>query len=185
LGRVRCRIQNNNSYIIEKLEPTVLEEVKLHGEEQERSVIFAYLSLMLTHLSLGDHTRVQFYLRRLFKSKSMGQAFNFFYETIDMISHYESGDHDILQNLLTSKKRKIRREPNFGTPFYREILHFFSQLLDGTDPEVCVSQLKSNADKNTDDGLLRLMNYFLLEDWMNAMLENKTYGEYVSTASKG
>ena len=33
------RIQNNNSYIIEKLEPTVLEEVKLHGEEQERSVI--------------------------------------------------------------------------------------------------------------------------------------------------
>ena len=86
---------------------------------------------------------------------------------------------------MTSKKKKIRREPNFGTPFYREILHFFSQLLDGTDPEVCVSQLKSNADKNTDDGLLRLMNYFLLEDWMNAMLENKTYGEYVSTVSKG
>ena len=179
------RKKQNHYYIINELEPAVLRDVKLYGEEQERSVVFSYLSLMMTYLSIGDHTQVQFYLRRLFKNKGMGKAFNYFYETIDMMSHFESGDFDILQNLLTSKKRKIKREPSYGTPFYKEILKFFSKILDkNNDTSEQASKLIKIAKNHPSDDYLRLMQYFLFEDWTNALLEGKTYSEYVNPQKK-
>jgi len=177
--------QKNYSYIVNDLEPVILETVNLYGDEQERSVVFSYLSLMRTHLSIGNHTQVQYYLRRLFKKKGIGKAFNYFYETIDLISHFESKDFDILQNLLTAKKRKIKREPKYGTPFYKEILKFFSNIL---DPKKNVKEqvvtLKKIASEHPDDDYLRLMQYFLFEDWMNALSEGKTYSEYVNPDQK-
>ena len=179
------RKKQNHYYIINELEPIVLKDVNLYGEEQERSVVLSYLSLMMTYLSLGNHTQVQFYLRRLFKNKGMDKAFNYFYETIDMISHFESRDFDILQNLLTSKKRKIKREPSYGTPFYKEILKFFSQILDSNnDIKEEANKLIKIANNHSNDDYLRLMQYFLFEDWTNALLEGKTYSEYVNPPEK-
>ncbi len=179
------RKQKNHYYIINQLEPAVLKDVNLYGEEQERSVVFSYLSLMMTYLSVGNHTQVQFYLRRLFKNKGMGKAFNYFYETVDMISHFETGDFDILQNLLTSKKRKIKREPKYGTPFYKEVLQFFSKILDTkNDINELVNNLIKNTNNHPNDDYLRLMQYFLFEDWTNALSERKTYSEYVNPQKK-
>lgn len=175
------RKQKNFEFIVDELEPIVLKEIDTYGEEQERSVVYSYLSLMITYLALGNHTKVQFYLRRLFKSKSMGKTFNYFYETVDMISHYESGDVDILRNLLISKKRKIKRDAKYGTPFFVDILEFFTDLVEPeNDITKSVETLKTKADNNTEDHLSRLTRYFLFDDWMDALLENKTYGEYIN-----
>ncbi|MEM6967003.1 MAG: hypothetical protein AAF573_19735 [Bacteroidota bacterium] len=165
--------QQNFTFIVGELEPTVLKEITTHGAHQQRSVIYSYIWLAITHLALGSHTQVQFYLRRLFKNKRMGEAFNYFYETVDMISHYESGDIDILKNLLTSKKRKIKRDANYGTPFFVKLLDFFTDLVEQkNDKAKSVKLLEASADN--DDGLFRLMRYFLLEDWMKTLLEKKT-----------
>ena len=174
------RRQKQYNYIIENLEPLVLEEVKKFGKQNERSVIYFYNSLMMTYLALGNHTKVQFYLRRLFNNKDIEKTFTYFYETVDMISHYESGDIDILQNLLSSKKRKIKREPRYGTPFFKEILSFFSKLLnDKKDNIKSIAHLRDESVTHSDDEYLRLLKYFLFDDWIDGLSVNRTYSEQI------
>lgn len=172
--------QKNFNHIIQKLEPLVLEEVEKYSEEQDKSVVYAFLSLLITHLSVGNHSKVQFYLRRLFRNNKMGEEFTYFFETVNMISHYESGDFDLLQNLLTSKKRKLKREPDFGTPFFKEVLKFFAQLLKPKNElKEKITQLRKKAKKSSGDNYLYLMEYFILEDWLGGLEEQKTYSEFV------
>jgi len=176
------RRQKQYNYIIEELEPLVLDEVDKFGKQNERSVVYFYNSLMMTYLALGNHTKVQFYLRRLFNNKGIGKPFTYFYETVDMISHYESNDVDILQNLLSSKKRKIKREPKYGTPFFKEILAFFSNLLnDKKDNIKSIAHLKNESTIQSDDEYLRLLKYFLFDDWIDGLSLNRTYSEQIQT----
>lgn len=176
------RRQKQYNYIVENLEPLVLEEVEKYGKQNERSVVYFYNSLMMTYLALGNHTKVQFYLRRLFNNKGIGKTFTYFYETIDMISHYESGDIDILQNLLSSKKRKIKREPRYGTPFFKEILSFFSKLLnDKKDNIKSIAHLRDESAIHSDDEYLRLLKYFLFDDWIEGLSVNRTYSEHIQS----
>lgn len=172
--------KQNFNFIIDKLEPTTLKLVEKYGETEERSVVYSYISLMMTYLSVGNHTKVQFYLRRLFQIKGLENSYNYFFETIDMISHFESGDIDILQNLLTSKKRKLKREPKYGTPFFNELLRFFSELIDhNNDIATSINRLKNKASESSDDEFLRLSKYFFLEDWINAVAAKKTFAQQI------
>lgn len=176
------RKQKNFTTIINDLEPEILNLIKLYGIGEERSIVYSSISLMLTYLSLEDHSKVQFYLRRLFKSPIENGTLNYFFEVINMISHYETGDTYILQNLLTSKKRKLKRNSSYGTPFYKEILHFFSQLLDPKiDMTKKVKQLRSKAKFHAEDNFVGLIQYFIFDDWMKALLHQKTYGEYIQS----
>lgn len=175
------RKKRNYKKVIKDLESVVLNQISLHGKNQKQSVVYAYISLMITHFALGNYIKVQFYLRRLFKIKVMGKAFHYLYETIDMISHYESGDIDILRNLLTSKKRKIKRDSNYGTPFFKILLDFFSKLIEeDKDIPQLVKELKKHAKHHAEDNFSHLMHYFIFEDWINALLVGKTYSEHVS-----
>ncbi len=181
LELIRHRKQKNFKLIVNELEPEVLNLIELYGIGEERTIIFSSISLMMTYLALENHSKVQFYLRRLFQSPMDSDTFNYFFETVNMISHYETGDFDILQNLLTSRKRKFKRNSAYGTPFYKEVLNFFSQLLDPkNDLAKSVKQLQSKVKLYPEDNFVGLIQYFLLDDWMKALLANKTYGEFIS-----
>ncbi|MFK7772308.1 MAG: hypothetical protein AB8F94_09215 [Saprospiraceae bacterium] len=177
----RHRKQKNFTTIINEIEPEVLKLIELYGIGKEESIIFSSISLMMTYLSLEDHSKVQFYLRRLFKYPIKSDTLNYFFEIVNMISHYETGDFDTLQNLLISKKRKIKRNPSYGTPFYKEILKFFSQILDPkNNVKKCVKQLRGKVKIYPEDNFVDLIQYFLFDDWMKALLDNKTYGGYIN-----
>ena len=175
------RKQKNFATIVNELEPDILNLIKLYGIGEERSIIYSSISLMLTYLSLENHSKVQFYLRRLFKSPIENGILNYFFEIVNMISHYETGDFDILQNLLVSKKRKIKRNSSYGTPFYKEVLNLFSQLLDPkNDTAKSVKQLQHKVKLYPEDNFVGLIQYFIFDDWMKALLAKKTYGEYIN-----
>ena len=176
------RKQKNFATIVNELEPDILNLIKLYGIGEERSIIYSSISLMLTYLSLENHSKVQFYLRRLFKSPIENGILNYFFEIVNMISHYETGDFDILQNLLVSKKRKIKRNSSYGTPFYKEVLNLFSQLLDPkNDTAKSVKQLQHKVKLYPEDNFVGLIQYFIFDDWMKALLAKKTYGEYIQS----
>ena len=178
------RQQKNFTIIVNKLEPEVLELIELYRIGEEPSIIFSSISLMMTYLSLENHAKVQFYLRRLFKYHTESETFKNFFEIVNMISHYETGDHDILQNLLTSRKRKLKRDSSYGTPFYKEMLNFFSQLVDPkNDLTKSVKQLQGKVNLYQDDNFVGLIQYFLFDDWMKALLTSKTYGEYIRSTT--
>jgi len=180
LGLARHHKQKNFSTIVKDIEPHVLNQIEEHGIGKEQSIIYSSTSLMIANLALENHTKVQFYLRRLFASSFDNDSFNYFFEIVNMISHYETKDFDILQNLLTSKKRKIKRNSSYGTPFFKEMLTFFSQLLDSkNDVGKSVKQLQSKVKFYPEDNFVGLIQYFIFDDWMKALKEEKTYGEYV------
>ena len=182
LELARHRKQKNFTTIIDEVEPEILNLIELYGTGEEQSIIFSSTSLMMTYLSLENHSKVQFYLKRLFKYPFKSAPFNYYFEIINMISHYETGDFDTLQNLLTSKKRKLKRDSSYGTPFYQEVLKLFSQLLDPkNDVTKCVKQLQDKVNLYPEDNFLELIQYFLFDDWMKALLANKTYGEYIQS----
>ncbi len=174
------RKQKNFTTIVNELEPDILNLIKLYGIGEERSIIYSSISLMLTYLCLENHSKVQFYLRRLFTSPIENGILNYFFEIVNMITHYETKDFDTLQNLLVSKKRKIKRNPSYGTPFYKEVLNLFPQLLDPkNDIRKSVKQLKSKAKLYPEDNFVGLFQYYIFDDWMKALLARKTYGEYI------
>ncbi|MFK8005144.1 MAG: hypothetical protein AB8H03_02185 [Saprospiraceae bacterium] len=175
------RKQKNFTTIINKLEPEVLKLIELYGIAEERSAVLSSTSLMMTHLSLGNHRKVQFYLKRLFKSSIEGDILKYYFEIVNMICHFETRDFDILQNLLSSKKRKIKRNPSYGTPFYKEVLNFFSQLLDPKNDQVkIVNQLQAKIKLYPEDSFVGVIQYFIFDNWMKALLAKKTYSKYIN-----
>lgn len=176
----RHRKQKNYTTIINKIEPEVLKQIDLYGINEDQSILFSSISLMVTYLSINDHSKVQFYLKRLFNNPIKSKSFNYFFEFINLISLYETGDYHILQNTLIAKKRKLKRDSSYGTPFYIEILNFFPQLLDQKDDlTTSINQLQNKVKHYPEDNFLDLIQYFLFDDWMEALLTKKTYSEYI------
>ena len=61
-------LKNDFKTIENVLEPLALEHIKTLDNPQSRGVTRTHLSLALTALAIGNQTKVQFYLRRLFES---------------------------------------------------------------------------------------------------------------------
>ena len=44
-----------------------------------------------------------------------------------------------------------------------------------------VKQLRSKAKLHAEDNFVGLIQYFIFDDWMKALLNQKTYGEYIQS----
>lgn len=164
------------------LEPLALEHIKTLKNSEGRGVTRTYLSLALVALATGNQTKVQFYLRRLFESgKKMDDSFSYFFEVVNFISHYESNDIEILKNLLISKKRKMKRNPKFGSPFFKEIVKLFSELIEiDADKKTAIRNFEQQFQHCETDGLFILMKHFILCNWVNALKEGNSYAEQIT-----
>jgi len=164
----------NYDFILDKLETPYLKTIEKPNNKEIINITHSYIHLMIANLFSGNHTKVQFYLRRLFEEKKLGETFNYFFEAIDLISHYESGDLDIFQNLLLAKKRKLKRDPNYATPFFKWMITFFFDLIKDEDKMIsAIENFKGESKKFANDKFFNLMKYFILDDWLEALRNKK------------
>ena len=175
--------QKKYDYIIKNIEPAILEHVATFEDEYEMSVIYSYIYLTLAHLAKGNHPRVQYYLGRLFRSgKDLNSSYTYFFETLNLISHYEKKDTLLLKNLLVSRKRKIKKEPDYGTPFFVEMIHFFTRLMDKKKnvPNLA-KEFKSNTAAFEEDSVFTITKNFIYDAWLDALTMGKTYSEQIQS----
>ena len=113
----------------------------------------------------------------------MEKSYNYYFEVINFISHFEANDLEILRTLLSSRKRKMKRNQNYGSPFFKEIVLFFSNLIEtNEDRQILVQNFKSKLPSFEDDSLYILMDHFILNTWIKALENNKTYVEQINSA---
>ena len=178
--------QKNDFKTIEnKIEPVAIKHIQTLDNPHDSGITRTHLILSLSALATGDQTKVQYYLRRLFESgKKMEDSFSYFFEVINFISHYEANDIEILRHLLTSKKRKMKRNSEYGSPFFKEIVQLFSALInEDSDKQKLAQDLKKKFPEFKEDGLYILMNHFILQNWIQAIESGISYAEQVKLKS--
>lgn len=156
--------------IIEDLESTVQRHIKKHGQNEASLSALCYIYLAMAHMILSQPQRVQFYLRRLQQlAKKLDPSFGQFFDILELISHYETKDLQIIQNQITSFKRKGKKH-NLEHSFYTDMLAFFAALLNKQNykPQL-VKDLEIKMSNITNDGLLNLLSEFILKDWLYAV----------------
>jgi len=175
--------KNKFKFIEDKLEPLAMEHIKTLSDSQSRGVTRTHILLALVSLATDNQTKVQFYLRRLFESsKKMDEAYSYYFEVINFISHYEAKDFEILRTLLSSRKRKMKRNQNYGSPFFKEIVLFFSSLMEANEnKQSLVQDFKSKLASFENDSLYILMDHFILKNWIKALENGKSYAEQINS----
>lgn len=174
--------KGNYEALIDEFENAIIKHIKKHNQSEESLPALCFIYFTMTHMILDHPQKVQFYLRRLHAmSKQLNPSYELFFDILELISHYETGDYDVIQNLLMSFKRKDKKQAGNDT-FYIEILDFFTDLIHiPTDKVLLISNLKAKAASTQKDGLLNLLNEFLLDNWLDAIESDKTFAEIAKT----
>ena len=174
--------KGNYEALIDEFENAIIKHIKKHSQSEESLPALCFIYFTLTHMILNHPQKVQFYLRRLHAmSKQLNPSYSLFFDILELISHYETGDYEVIQNLLASLKRKDKKQTDKDT-FYSEILNFFSDIIhDSSDKMLLINDLRSKAAVAQKDGLLNLLQEFLLDDWLKSIENRQSFSEFAKT----
>ncbi len=166
------------STLVNDFELPLTKHLKKHNQSDDSLAALCFIYFTLAHIILNNHQQVQFYLRRLHgMSKQLDQSYVLFFDILELISHYETGDIEVILNLLTTFKRKIKKLKTKDI-FYSEMLSFFSKLIrPNTNRVELVEHLRAKVSTTQKDSVLNLLNEFLLDDWLRAIEKECTLSE--------
>jgi hypothetical protein len=156
--------------LVDDLESTVQRHIKKYGQSEASLPALCFIYLAMVHMALNQPQKVQFYLRRLQQlAKKLDPSFSQFFDILELISHYETKDFQLIQNLLTAFKRKAKKH-DLEETFYADVLIFFGALLNKQNykPQL-VKDLEIKMNSISNDGLLNLLSEFILTDWLHAV----------------
>jgi len=167
--------------LIDDFENTIIKHIRKHSQNEESLPALCFIYFALTHMVLNNPQKVQFYLRRLHAmSKQLNPSYSLYFDILELISHFETGDTVIIQNMLTSLKRKSKKLKSVDA-FYLQMLDFFHELINpNTDKVALVTQFETTVANTKKDGLLNLLKEFLLDDWLMAIKINKSFSSILS-----
>ncbi len=177
-------LQRQYHSIVEEMEPDTIKHINKYQQKGEHLTALIFIYFTLTHLVLKDYHKVHFYLRRLSNlSKDLNPGYTHFFHLLELISHQETADQFVIQNLLSShrRKNKNRKKPS---PFFTETLEFF-RLLGKVSPEerlASIEKFEQQLDQITTDGTLNIAREFILDDWLRALKNNHTYAEEMTSS---
>ncbi|MEL6924855.1 MAG: hypothetical protein AAFO94_12480, partial [Bacteroidota bacterium] len=169
----------NYSFLSEEFQQQVLRHVRKFKQEKDYLTVLIFIYFALTALALGQAQSVQFFLRRLqLLAKTLDGSYAQFFNVLDLISHYETDDRLIIQNLLTAFKRKKKWAGGIS-PFFTEVLSFFSELSRSREDSVAhlAKALKEKSGEFEEDGVRNLLKVFVLDNWLDSIIEGKKYAE--------
>ena len=175
--------KKNYSYLTNNLESIVNKHIKKYNQMEDTMPALCFIYFTLTYMLIDQPQNVQFYLRRLqAMSKNLNPSYAQFFDILELISHYETGDVLVIQNLLNSFKRKIKKEKELK-PFYKEMLEFFGHLIKITNAKErkqLVDSFIKQPEQFKDDGVFNLLKVFLLDEWMDAVRTNTSYSDVIT-----
>ena len=172
-------LQKNYRDIIDQLEPEITRHIIKYQQKEEHLTALIFIYFTLTNLVIKDYHKVHFYLRRLSAiSKNLNPGYTFFFHILELISHHETADSFVIQNLMSSHRRKIKSSKKVS-PFFMEVLDFFSHLQKATAEEQKI-QARAFEKKLGDlppDPTFNVAKEFILDDWLKALKSGRTYAE--------
>jgi len=170
--------KGNYNVLIDEFENVIIKHIKKHNQSEESLPSLCFIYFTLTHLALNNDQKVQFYLRRLHAmSKQLNPSYSLFFDILELVSHYETKDFEIIHNLLISLKRKSKKLKDKDV-FYSEMLDFFTALTSQGKNNIELAQnMRLKISNTTQKGVFNLLNEFLLEDWLSAIEHNMTLSE--------
>ncbi len=175
--------QKNYTYLTKNLESVVNKHIKKYNQAEESMPALCFIYFTLSYMLLDQPQNVQYYLRRLqAMSKNLNPSYAQFFDILELISHYETGDVMVIQNLLGSFKRKIKKDASLK-PFYKEMLEFFGDLIKITNSKErkqLVDSFNRKPEQFKDDGVFNLLKVFLLDEWMDAIRTNTSYSDVIT-----
>ena len=175
-------LQRKYQPIVEEMEPETTRHINKYQQKGEHLTALIFIYFTLTHLVLRDYHKVHFYLRRLSNlSKDLDPGYTYFFHLLELISHQETTDQFVIQNLLSShrRKNKNRKKPS---PFFPETLAFFRQF-NKSSPEAKPDHIADYENQLTDiatDSTLNIAREFILDDWLRALKNKRTYADEMS-----
>ena len=163
-------------YVICYLEDAFLDCVQEYQGVDKIQIVYIYIQFCIIYLIKNQFEKVQFYLRRLHElSKQLEEHFSHFFDTIEIILHYESNDTYILQKQINSLQRKLKRNNN-KSDFLNNLLKFIAEI-----SKLKIEERQSFAGKNPINmGLNKMDNFYqlaypvLIKDWYNSILNKKS-----------
>lgn len=171
--------QKNYLSIVEEFEHPIIKHLKKYNQGEDNLSSLCYIYLALTHLVLNNAQKVQFYLRRLHSmAKQLNSSFALFFDILELISHYETQDYQIIENQLITLKRKSFRVSE-NDAFYTNMLYFFEDIIQpDANKNALVDVLQQQIKTGSKVGLLNLLNEFLLSEWLQSVKQNTPFYDY-------
>jgi len=169
------------SFIVDKLEKDILDHIADYNLEAEYISNSLFLHFTVTNLVLGKARKVQYFLRQLHSNPGkMPPAFIQTCTILEFISHYETNDYFIIQNLLLSFKRKIKKDRNFSS-FFKFLLSFFADLSksDRETHKQLALAFREEMEAFHEDGVYNLLDGLHLHNWLNALIEQQPFSEWM------
>lgn len=175
-------LQKQYKSITNLLEPEITRHIRKYKQKEEHLIALIFIYFALTNLVLKDYHKVHFYLRRLSaNSKHLAPSYTHFFHILELISHHETADTFVIQNLLSSHRRKIKGNKD-ANPFFKQTLDLFQQLQKASPQEKKELALAFEQEmaKLNPEGTLNIAKEFILDDWLNALKSGQTYAEIMS-----
>ncbi len=133
-----------------------------------------YIHFALLHLVSDNHRKVQFFLRRLDENLNLlDPAYGPLLYTIELISHYQSGDYDIMQNTITSHLRKLKRSSTETDKTFKTVILFFQSLIKASskDEESQMAlEFKKEQHDNSSRSVTNLLEEYGFSIWLNSVI---------------
>ena len=178
-----CR--RNFEQIVQVIEPKLVAHLEQYDIARDRIGIITFLYLAITNLILTNHKKVHVYLRQLNETSDDLKAYFWeIFSIVEMISHFESEDHILMNNILFTKNRQVNKKKD-SSPFYKESLKFFKKIMDQpTEIHFLAENFLSRVDKWKHDKVLGTFYYFHLHHWLLAKAHKRTFLEEMMSVNK-
>lgn len=125
-------------------------------------VVKGLIYLAIINIRQENYTKAHFFLRRLHaQSKRLPKIFAQFFDLLELISHYQSGELIIVENLIPSFRRK-QYSTTEKSELFNELLNTFSALSKNSKNKIALPLLQKSS-RYKKDKLYPLYQYFQLQ----------------------
>ncbi len=177
-------LQNQHALNIGQLESEIQAHIIKYKQESHPITTQIFIFYAHTFMILKKPARVQFYIRRLFVIvKNLSAEYNVYIEILELISHYESDDYQLMEKQIASIKRKAKKG-NPLSPFNDYMLKFLSKLARLEilkDRQELVSDFKKEMNHYHDDPVLKLLREYTLTNWLSSVNNKRIFAKKIGS----
>lgn len=162
-----------------KLEEELMRTIKTQSLEKERIAMLSYLRLAMTYQILNKPAVVQTYLRKTTECRQDVKAY--FEELVfllDLICHYESGDHFLVTRRIKHICKKQGNKENTLSALFSEFIAVFTASTTEQRSRIAQELLAKMPEWQGTKLGFHIINYRALP-WLEAVTNGMTLNEYL------